>query len=122
MPESKPVNLTTSAPTLAQKSELDESKVKAHFDKIAENVNKQQGKIGFNPFVWLKETVNPLIERFKKGERSSKLEGEILSLPEVPPLPNEGKGVEYDPAPTQQDISQAPPQAPGMKLKNHLLD
>src|SRR5437868_11843935 len=88
---------------------FDEQKIKEHFGKIEENVNKQQGKKGFNPFFWLRDTVNPLIEEYKKGTRTKELEGKILSLPEVPPLPNEGKGIEYDPAPTTQDISQAPP-------------
>lgn len=66
---------------------FDDTKVKAKFATIEENVNKQQGKKGYNPFIWLNAKVNPLVNRYRKGERTVELQNAILALEDVPPVP-----------------------------------
>lgn|ERR1041385_2458103 len=71
---------------------FDEAKVKAKFATIEKAVNDQQGKRGYNPFVFINETVNPLVKRFIgskeekiEPERTKELQDTILSLPDEPP-------------------------------------
>lgn len=74
---------------------FNEEAVKAKFGRIEDGVNKVAGKKGQNPFVWLHDTVNPLIERFmKNNERSKELQDAILALPDVPPSPFKVPAVE----------------------------
>lgn len=59
---------------------FDETKVKEHFKKIEDSVNATQGKKGYNPFMYLQNKVNPLIEAYIKGERTEALFNKIMSL------------------------------------------
>jgi len=73
-------------PTVAP-SVFNEQAVQQKMDKIAENVNKTAGQRGKNPFIWVKNVVQPLVDRFMKGERTKELEKSILSLPDEPEHP-----------------------------------
>ena len=64
---------------------FDTEKLKAHINKIKSFQESFKGKVNHNPFLWLKENVEPLLERLEKGEKTELLHNLILSLKEVPP-------------------------------------
>lgn len=97
---------------------FDETKVKEKFALIEVEVNKQQGKKGHNPFIWLQNVVNPLVNRFlNKDERTKELYDAIVALPTTPPIPK----MTTDNAPTTMDIRQGLPNSGlgGLKLPEH---
>lgn len=53
-------------------------KLKAARDAVA-------GRPDHNPFIWFKEVVNPLLEKYDKGDRSKELFDKFLALNEVVP-------------------------------------
>lgn len=78
----------TAAPQVRQTASVfNEQAVQQKMDKIAENVNKTAGQRGKNPFIWVQRVVQPLVDRFMKGERTKELEKAILSLPDEPEHP-----------------------------------
>lgn len=64
---------------------FNEQVVKEHMHKVEEGVNKFAGKKNYNPFLWVKEKVQPLVDRFMKGERTKELQEAIVALPTTPP-------------------------------------
>ena len=59
----------TVKPTVAPATfTFNEQAVKDKFAKIEDNVNKQAGKAGYNPYVWLNKFVNPFIDCYIKEE------------------------------------------------------
>lgn len=106
---------------------FDMNAIQEHLSKIEVEVNKQQGKPGCNPFVFLEEHVNPLLDRLqgrikkvdsngkviiKAGppERTEELWEAIMRLPTEIPKPN----MTVDENPTGFNIKEAPPKAPGL--------
>jgi len=66
---------------------FDEAAVKKKFQTIEANVNKVAGKKGHNPFFWIATDVQPLVDKYMKGERSDTLFKAIMALPDVPKSP-----------------------------------
>lgn len=63
---------------------FDEELVKQKFNNIEDEVNKKQGKAGFNPFLFLKEyNIMELQKQYSKGDRSVQLFNAIKALPDV---------------------------------------
>ena len=63
---------------------FDEELVKQKFKNIEDEVNKKQGKAGFNPFLFLKEyNIMELQKQYSKGDRSVQLFNAIKALPDV---------------------------------------
>ena|SRR5229473_3239691 len=70
---------------------FDEIIIKEKFAIIEKAINEKIGKRGHNPYVWVSENVNPLIERFMgnkeakiEPERTKELQEAILKLPDSP--------------------------------------
>lgn len=65
---------------------FNETLVKQKFAKLEENINKQAGKRGYNPYKWEFDNVRKLVNRYVKDkERSPELQKAILALPDAPP-------------------------------------
>lgn len=60
---------------------FDEAKVKEHFNKILDFQDKFKGLKNHNPYLWTKNNVLPLVDRFNGGERTETLYNKILDLP-----------------------------------------
>lgn len=63
---------------------FDESKVKAHLEAVKKAHLAVGGKPGYNPFVFLTHTLNPLEASLLKGDRTEALQKAILALPLTP--------------------------------------
>ena len=74
-------------PAETSKFVFNENQVKAHFSLIEDSINKTIGKPLHNPMLWVNKVVQPLIDRFKKGERTEELQKAILALPTSPEQP-----------------------------------
>jgi hypothetical protein len=44
-----------------------------------------QGKNGYNPFLWVHQNIQPLVDRYNKGERSLALKNELMAIKVVDP-------------------------------------
>ena len=63
---------------------FDETKVKAHFDAVYKAHKEVEGKVGYNPFLYITSKVQPLAFRFERGERTKELQDAILALVVTP--------------------------------------
>lgn len=68
-----------------EKFKFNETLVKEKFGKIEAAVNAVAGKKNYNPFLWIGKEVQPLVDRFTKGERTEELQKAILAVPEAVP-------------------------------------
>lgn len=64
-----------------------------HIDKVTENLRKYEGLKGHNCFMYYNQKIGPLVDRYKKGERSiallesmssAKIEAPTIDKVEVP--------------------------------------
>lgn len=60
---------------------FDEAKCELHLKKVTEGHTKYVGKKLHNPFIWLRDNLEPLAKRFFAGERTEELQKAILALP-----------------------------------------
>ena len=77
-------NKSQQQPIAQDKFNFDEELVRQKFKNIEDEVNKKQGKAGFNPFLFLKEyNIMELQKQYSKGDRSVQLFNAIKTLPDV---------------------------------------
>lgn len=67
---------------MAETPKITKEQLLAHLAKVSqESVDNQAGKIGCNPYLWIKNTVNPLTVAVSEAkEVSGELSNKVLSL------------------------------------------
>lgn len=80
--------ITTPTPPVIKKVEFvfDEDTAIGKLNGVKAYYETFIGKTGHNPYIILKDTIQPLTNRFNKGERTESLFNAILSLKETPPV------------------------------------
>ena len=96
-----------SEPTKIPEFKFDAEKAKAHIETIKEHLKQFVGKQNHNPFLWIKDHLEPLVQRLEDGEKTKELFEAILSLKKEAPT----TGV-VTPEPQKKDL----PVITGLKL------
>ncbi len=67
---------------MAETPKVTKEQLLAHLNKVAqESIDNQGGKIGCNPFIWVRDNVNKLIAEVNAAkEISGELSNKVLSL------------------------------------------
>lgn len=72
----------------SQPYKFDESNFNSKAEKLKALVQSTKGQKNKNPFVWFQKTVEPLVVKFKKGERTKELADAMSAIKEEVPLIN----------------------------------
>lgn len=78
---------------------FDRDKVLAKLEEYRDYMNGFVGKPGHNPFMFLYNTLDPLLTRIEKGEETEELFNSVMNLIFAPPIV--GKVVEQQVEPVQ---------------------
>src|SRR5687768_7351524 len=94
---------TSGSKTPPAEFKFDENAWQNKVVKLTQLQSDFAGKKNYNPFVWFSETVQPLINQYRKGDRSKALFDSLMSIKEVVPVLDpdwqEEKPVVLPPAP-----------------------